>query len=318
MKIFFFNILLFVISLNSYSQINSKLIITEDFNYETSRENSNIGDAISNEFTNIILDSNNLKKIVFVNFSSDLSDRLDSIINYQVLSNSELNHEISEKVYKKFYGVYSSEIWELDTITFEFSKYVKSYAPIFYYAPDTTKGYYRFPDIIDGNIINNDWKCIAKDFVSDVRIHYPFDEIRDSYNMSSFYQRKFTKTLFHYLLNGKCVCYDNLGNQKLSKLQIMEKLYVIDTINNKFSDTLISTNNSWQYGINIKGRDYTMEKTRINWYSINMIRFKEDWYIDTKTFALKKVVKAFAPIYLYKNKINQDIKHMLFWIYPIK
>ena len=50
---------------------------------------------------------------------------------------------------------------------------------------------------------------------------------------------------------------------------------------------------------------WEIRTTEISYIDVKAFIFVEDWFIDTKTFAIKKIVKSIAPV-IVTSRIDED------------
>lgn len=307
---------------NLASQIPDRLLITDRLEQAVIFNNINIDTSAVGEFSRWFLDTNLLKQCNCFSEDDDDYMRIDTVLKPSKVVPETVIQELIDFEVDSLIGLWTIEKWELDTVSLEICKMVSFYNPVIkttFIEQDgelIIQGYRGSSGTIKGSnqceIPTGDhWICIGKDIIYDV----PIANLTPQYNdeiqqISEYNQLRFIKTLFHKLLEGKSQFVDYHTGKPLMAKDIRACLTELDSFScqGKEYDTLFySPITSERGGYNTFERgNYIITKTLMDANYIRIIRFCEDWYLNTENLSLVKVVKKYAPAAYFPKKISSE------------
>jgi hypothetical protein len=197
-------------------------------------------------------------------------------------------------------SMYFQEEWFLDTAEpFIFEKNVKQWFPVRYYQKDSMN-MMKLVFMAKGGNPNT---LLAKNVI------YEFD-LQDTLipeNTKNIDASKLTKLLFGKLKGKEIACDPMNVNKFLNAKEIETRM-------GAGSDTILIDDP--ETGVT----EQQIIKVAADYSSIRSLIFVENWYYDTKTYAIKKVVKGIGPVRHYVKPCSGDepgeqMKTVVFMMY---
>jgi len=186
-------------------------------------------------------------------------------------------------------GILFNETWNLDTANkLNFTKTVLSWLPIRFYQNDSEclkKLVFKIKSI------NNTPNLLAKNVIYEFNLS---DTVNPEF-VEKINRNRLIEILNKFVLSKKIKVFDPFNiNKELTLNELKAKLGTT-------TDTLI-IEDPITFKVNKQ-----VEKKEINLYEFESLIFIEDWYYNSTTFSINKVVKGIAPVrHLYK--IDEKVK----------
>jgi len=193
-------------------------------------------------------------------------------------------------------GILFNETWDLDTsYKLNFTKTVLSWLPIRFYQNDS-ESLKKLVFKIKSN--NNTSDLLAKNVIYEFNLS---DTINPEF-VEKINRNRLIEILNSFVLRKKIKAYDPFNIKK--ELTLNELKAKLGTT----TDTLIIED-----PITFKVNKQVVKK-EINLFEFESIIFIEDWYYNSYTFSINKVIKGIAPVrHLYK--IDEKVKSVPYVIY---
>lgn len=199
-------------------------------------------------------------------------------------------------------AIYFEEEWSLDTAEpFLFEKNILNWSPVRSYMRDKAEG--EIKKLIFKVKAGNPTELLAKNVIYE----FYLEDTLNPANTKSINNEVLAHLIVDKALSGKIKVYDPMDVNKLlsvndieTKMGVRRDTVYVDDINTGKSDEKI---------IN----------TEIDYSEIRSIVFIEDWYYDSKTFAIKKVITGICPVRYYQKPGSENesdmVKSVAFMMY---
>ncbi len=243
--------------------------------------------------------------------SYDLSE-VFNLRNFKNLSRSEINTSDSLLNKYEIIGLHSYEKWHFNRRNYQFTKDIFAYSPFIYVSGNEEHMYFKKI----GYLLNEANKTSTSKLLKFQSVRYEVDyddyektyiEVSDDdkeYSVSKieeeqplfyslYHQKKFKEMLLEDVLSGKITAYD-FTTGKAFTIEELKQSLTLDTIDYELIDPDTGE-------LSIKKR-YEMYMPD----DIKSLMFTEDWYIDPKTFYLKKEVREIAPVFIVKDENGEE------------
>ena len=211
-----------------------------------------------------------------------IEDRIKTDAN-KVRSNIRKDGEIS--------AIYFTEAWSFDSTNYKLDKKVLKWSPVISYyksvgnkisSEKTKRLLYDVTTSFEGNE-----KLIASNITYEINFNSKL-KTNDWLNLE-----KLATLVINPVLEGKHKAYDFFDKTPIKLDNIKINLgYGVDSIE---EEDPVTGEWKWLYHTN-----------EIRLDEVYAYIFVEDWYIDTKTFAIKKKIKTIAPVRLYMKSYNDS------------
>ncbi len=188
-------------------------------------------------------------------------------------------------------SLYFIENWNFNKNTYKLDKQIESWSPVYEF-------YKKYDGEIDSSKkakkllydvrtkLENNTKLIAKNIIYEIN----FSEDRKTNDYLDL--NKLSHLIIDPILTGDKKAVDFFEKTELKPIDIKYDLgYRLDSLEEENPNT-----GEWVW---------KRFETKEDLSNIEAFIFIEDWYLDTKTFAIKKEVKSIAPV-IIKTKIDED------------
>jgi len=287
------------------------ILVNQEFMSENTtipawQKNFNFSNFIEDVFDNVL----NSTLSVFDPLSDDSTGKkcqINEILSKMGQTKDTLivtDEATEEKVYiqpkdtfllKEIKSLYFEEEWSMDTSEpFVFEKNIISWCPVRYYTTENK----TFKSLIFKISKGNPAQILAKNIIYEVDL----TDILQTGNLKNLNVSKLVSLIYNKAISGKAKLYDPMNvDKELSVTQVRQTL-------GERTDTVYVDDP--ETGESVQ----KIVKTIINPKEIESLVFVEDWYYDSKTFAIKKVVKGIAPVRHY-YKMEDKMKTIPFVIF---
>ena len=189
-------------------------------------------------------------------------------------------------------ALYFIESWDFDQKKYFLQKNVESWSPVYEFYKknkeglvDSTKKAKKLLYDVRESSTNNE-KLIAENITYEVSLSKDF-KTNEYLDLT-----KFTHLIVDPVLSGKKQAYDFFENTELTPIEVKYIFgYSVDSLEEEDPVT-----GEWVKRVEIMEEDLS---------EVEAFIFVEDWFLDTKTFAIRKQVKAIAPV-LFQVRIDDE------------
>ncbi len=219
-----------------------------------------------------------------------------SNIEYLPNTKEKMSHEDVRNYMKANGGIsalYFIDSWIFNKEAYTFTKNVESWSPVLEFTKknknDNGETVLKKSKMLLYDLRNSPSNYQQK-IAENIRYEVSFND--DITNNKYLDVEKFAHLIIDPVLKGEKKAYDFFEKTELKPIDIKYTLgYSVDSVEEENPET-----GEWVSKVIETAEDFS---------SIKAFIFTEDWYIDNKTFAIRKEVKSIAPV-IIKTKIDSD------------
>ena len=301
-------VFMFAVSILSCNNSNNKETKNTKFVEKTTTENALLPNKV------IIYDEVNFSEQSIPEWISGVDSSLMTNLNKQVINSdiqvysSTIYYEPDSKIKMtdkdillnmetsipgSISSLYFIESWFFDKDNYRLSKQIESWSPVYEYYKenkdgviDSTQKVKKLLYDVRGSSEKEDETLIAKNITYEVNFSEN-QKTNDYLNLN-----KLSHLIIDPVLNGKKKAFDFFDRTELDTMEIKQNFgYRLDSLEEEDPNT-----GKWIW---------KRHETKESLSDVEAFIFVEDWYLDNKTFAIRKEVKSIAPV-IVKIKVDEN------------